>query len=84
MNRDMTIKKLYYQSWHRGCKETDLLLGAFAKAHLEEFNDAELAQYAAFIEENDWDIYAWLTHKEEFPAEHVNRVTDLLREFKLY
>ncbi len=35
-------KRLLYQSSHRGTKESDLLLGAFAAAHLDVFTPAQL------------------------------------------
>ena len=81
MTQDVTIKRLIYQSWHRGCKETDLILGKFAKAHLNNFTEEELQQYEDFISENDWDIYAGLTGKLPFPKKHQNKATDLLRKF---
>ena len=34
-------KRLLYQSAHRGTKESDLLLGAFAAAHLDAFTPVQ-------------------------------------------
>ena len=81
MSRDQRLKRLLYQSFHRGCKETDALLGKFAKRYLETFSEEEVDLYEKFISEDDWDIYAWITGSKEFPAEHDNRVTKMLREF---
>lgn len=79
-NRDTRIKRLLYQSDHRGCKETDFLLGNFAKKYLLNFSDNEIDLYEKFIMENDWDIYAWLTGNLPLPDEHKNNVTDLIFE----
>ncbi|MGG2362470.1 succinate dehydrogenase assembly factor 2, partial [Salmonella enterica] len=38
-------KRLIYRSLYTGMKETDLLLGAFARAHLPGFGSDELDQY---------------------------------------
>ncbi len=65
------IKRLIYQSTHRGCKETDLLLGDFAVAHLANLSEQEVDLYEQFILENDWDIYAWLTGTSPLPP-HYN------------
>lgn len=57
------MKKLRYRSWHRGCKETDIVLGSFAEQHLETLTASELALYERFLNENDVDIWDWLTGK---------------------
>jgi len=81
MKNDTRKKRLLYQSFHRGCKETDAILGNFARKYLDEFNDEELDLYESFISEDDWDIYAWLTGSLPFPKEHDNEITRLLRDF---
>ncbi|MDA0782534.1 MAG: succinate dehydrogenase assembly factor 2 [Rickettsiales bacterium] len=81
MSRDERLKRLLYQSIHRGCKETDALLGKFAKKYLETFSAEEVDLYEKFISQDDWDIYAWITGAKDFPKEHENKVTKMLREF---
>ena len=72
-------KKILYRSWHRGCKETDLLLGGFVQAHMDSFNEADLLALEALIEQDDWNIYAWIIGREEAP-EAFN--TPLMRQLK--
>ena len=74
MEQQTRIKKLIYQSAHRGCKETDLLLGDFAKKYLPHCNRAELDLYEAFIHENDWDIYAWFTGDMPLPEHYHHQL----------
>ena len=72
MNKTDLINMLIYKSWHRGSKETDILLGDFAKAKIYNLNDQELKIYTELIEENDWDIYEWiLNEKVEIPLKYT-------------
>lgn len=61
------IKRLIYRSWHRGCKETDEAFGPFATACLSTLPANELSMYEQLLEEDDWDIWNWLTGKSECP-----------------
>ena len=45
-DKELLIKKLLYRSIHRGCKETDILLGNFAIARTESFDDSKLDRSA--------------------------------------
>lgn len=54
-------KLLLYRSWHRGCKETDLLLGNFAKANIESMTEEELVQYEIIVGMEDSNLYSVLT-----------------------
>lgn len=65
---DAQKKRLRYQSWHRGCKETDDILGPFADVWLP--NAQETTAFEALLEEDDWDIYRWLTGTQPQPKEH--------------
>lgn len=57
---EVTRRRLRYRSWHRGCKETDLLLGHFADRFLETLPAPELAVYDALLDEDDAHIWDWL------------------------
>lgn len=54
-------RRLYYRSWHRGCKETDVILGSFADSSLPDLPDSQLDLYEELLEEQDLDIWNWLT-----------------------
>ena len=69
---------LIYRSWHRGSKETDILLGDFAKSQIHTLNEEELAVYTKLIEENDWDIYEWILNEEiTVPQEYASIITKI-------
>ena len=78
MTTENRRKRLLYQSLHRGCKETDMILGNFSQKHLEQLSDAEIDLYENFINEKDWDIYAWVTGTQALPKEHDNKVVRMI------
>lgn len=75
-------KRLLYQSAHRGTKESDLLLGAFAAAHLGAFTPAQLDAYETMLKENDGDLFDWVTGRAAPPPEKMSDVLRLLLAFK--
>lgn len=71
-------KQLIFRSWHRGTKEMDLIMGKFADAHVADFDAEQIAQYEQIMQENDPNLYNWLTGKEEAPANVRNDVFEML------
>jgi len=67
-------KRLLYQSSHRGTKESDLLLGAFTQTQLDA--------YEAMLNENDGDLFDWVTGRAAPPPEKVSDVLQLLLRFR--
>lgn len=61
------LKKLIYQSWHRGTRENDLLLGPFADAVLPNLPEADLKAYEAMLNHEDADLFAWITGQHPIP-----------------
>jgi antitoxin CptB len=58
---DLRRKRLVFRAWHRGTKETDIILGRFADAHVPAMPDAELADFERILEIPDPDIFALVT-----------------------
>ena len=79
--RETRLRRLVYQSSYTGMKETDLLLGRFAKLHLHGLTDDELGQYEALLDAGDDRIYAWVVAGEPAPQIHNHRILDLIKEF---
>jgi len=67
---DTRRRRLKFRSWHRGTKEMDLLLGAFADAHLDSYDAADLDRYEALLIESDPDLYNWIAEREPTPQHH--------------
>jgi len=78
---DHLTKKLLYQSNHRGCKETDVLLGNFANNFLYQMTNSELEDYAMILEQTDSDIVDWIMGKAEVPNNMHSAVMTKLLEF---
>lgn len=74
-------KRLLFHSAHRGNKENDLLLGAFAEKHLASFSAAQLDRYEALLGENDQDIFDWVAGRAAPPADKMTDVMALLLAF---
>ena len=62
------IKRLMMRSMRRGIKEMDLILHDFARRHLTTMTAAEIAAYDALLEENDHDLYHWVSGQGAAPA----------------
>ena len=81
-NRQQFIKKLNYQSCNRGCKETDLIIGQFAKLHLSKMSDAELQIFNQILQLPDADIYDWYTNKRPVPKENESTLMTQILNFE--
>ncbi|WP_245902476.1 FAD assembly factor SdhE [Pararhodobacter marinus] len=55
------LKRLRMRSWRRGIKEMDLILGPFSDSELAGLDPAMLDLYEALLNENDHDLYQWVT-----------------------
>jgi antitoxin CptB len=74
-------KKLMYRSWHRGCKETDMLLGYFALKYLNKFSLNELIKYEKIVDLDDYELYCYITRKANLPSNLDSKIMDLITCF---
>jgi antitoxin CptB len=79
---DIRRKRLLFRSWHRGTRETDLLLGSFAERHLAAFSDVQLERYEALLDNDDGELFGWIVGRAAPPAEWDDEVMRLLRDFR--
>ena len=80
---DVRQRKLLFRAWHRGMRETDLILGRFADAGVAHLSAEELAQFEQLLEVPDRDLLAWITGEEQAPAAHDTPLYRKLRDFHL-
>lgn len=78
--RDLWLKRLTYRSLHRGCKETDLVLGTYCTRNAETLSDRELTLFESLLDEDDADIWAWLIEKTPCPKAEYAPLLDQLRQ----
>ena len=81
-NKEQLLKKLLYQSCNRGCKETDLIIGQFAKLNLDKMNDSDLTTFEEILQMNDADIYDWYTKKKPLPEEKSSKLMLQILDFE--
>ena len=75
-------KRLNFRSIRRGTKESDLVIGGFAKANVSRMNARQLDQLEALLERNDPDVMSWIIGLTDPPTEFDNEVLNALRNFK--
>lgn len=71
------LRRLRMRSWRRGTKEMDLILGAFADARLGLLDPETLDRYEALLEENDQDLYLWISRGEAYPDTHTALIGEI-------
>ncbi|MFT6331752.1 MAG: antitoxin CptB [Lentimonas sp.] len=76
-NKELLIKTALYRSLHRGCKETDILLGKFAQSEINNFDDVKLNIYSKLINEDDAMIYDWILNKSSTPEEYLFLIAEI-------
>ena len=47
---DVRRRKILFRAWHRGMRETDLILGRFADAAIADLSDADLGDFEQLLE----------------------------------
>ena len=58
---DTRLKRLKMRSMRRGIKEMDIILSRFAEECLSQMNQKDLDIYEDFLEQNDQDLYQWVS-----------------------
>lgn len=80
--RTNRLRRLVYQASYSGMKETDLLLGHFATAHLPNLTDRQLDDFEALLAAGDDRIHAWVMESEPLPDIYDTDVFYLIKSFK--
>jgi len=75
--REARLKRLRMRSMRRGIKEMDLILVAYVDARLAAMDGATLDRYDALLEENDQDLYQWVSGQAAAPAELADMIADI-------
>ena len=74
-------RRLIYRSLYTGMKETDVLLGPFARRYVPEFSGPQLDRYERLLREPDPDILDWVSGRQAVPEVHEHDVMKLLKSF---
>ena len=79
---DIRRKRLLFRSVRRGTKESDLVIGGFAKTHLESMDEAQLTRFEALLECSDPEILSWVIGQERIPVEFDTDVMAMMMAYK--
>ncbi len=78
-------KNLRFRAWRRGFRELDLILGAFADAHLADLSEERVDEFEALmLHANDQDTYAWIIGTAPPPAAFDTELLRLVRSFRYF
>jgi antitoxin CptB len=66
---DPRRRKILFRAWHRGMRETDLIMGRFADAEIGTLSEAELDLFELLIEVLDRDLLSWITGEAQVAVE---------------
>ncbi|HET9716486.1 MAG TPA: succinate dehydrogenase assembly factor 2 [Pseudolabrys sp.] len=66
---DPRRRRLLFRCRHRGIREMDLVLGAFADASLATLTEEQLQELERWLEIPDQLIFSWISGAEPTPAE---------------
>jgi antitoxin CptB len=75
--RDVRVKRLAMRSMRRGIKEMDLILSAFATDSLPGMGEADLDIYDDMLNENDHDLYQWVTGQVDAKPPYAGLISDI-------
>lgn len=75
-------RKLRFRSLRRGTKESDLVIGGFAAAHLQDLDAVQLEKFEALLDENDQDVLSWVIDMKPAPPAFETDVLKMLQNFK--
>jgi len=76
-------KKILYRSEYRGIKEMELLLNSFVKKHINDFSIVELKQLDDLLNFDDVTLFKWYLNKNVEIKIPNNKVSKLLKNFKI-
>jgi len=75
--REVRIKRLAMRSMRRGIKEMDLILSAYAGDRLAAMSADALENYDDLLDENDHDLYQWVTGQQPPKPAFAELVADI-------
>ncbi len=76
-------KKLIFRAHYMGTNENDTLFGAFAEQYVKEMSPQELSWFQALLEEQDPDLFDWISGRKPVPEHHKNSVFEKLKNFTI-
>lgn len=79
---DLRRRRIIWLAGHRGMRELDLVLGAYAREHVAQMDATALAQFESILEVPDTDLFDWIMGKAGVPAQYQGPLIDTLRGYR--
>ena len=79
---DTRIKRLKMRSMRRGIKEMDIILSAYADNSLAQMSESDITLYDTLLNENDQDLYSWVTGQTVPPEKFTDMLADIAQTFQ--
>jgi len=80
--REVRVKRLAMRSMRRGIKEMDLILSAYADDRLGGMDTPTLDLYDDLLNENDHDLYQWVTGQFAAKPQYAKMIEDIQAHVK--
>ena len=77
VSQDDRLRRLRMRCWRRGMKEMDMILGPYADALAAGEARADLDALEALMEENDQDLYLWVSGAQAAPERHRSAIGEV-------
>ena len=75
--RETRLKRLKMRSMRRGIKEMDIILSRFVDDCLSQMSPQELDIYEDFLNQNDQDLYQWVSGQRPCAPQFIAVVRDI-------
>ena len=79
---DARRKRILFRSLRRGTKESDLVIGGFARAALPDLDDGQLDRLESLLDRPDPELLGWAIGLRPVPAEFDTDVMAMLRAYR--
>ena len=76
------LGRITFRAWRRGFRECDMVLGPFTDAMGAGLTPEELDAFEALLgQDDDHQLYAWITGTETTPPEYETTLMTKIRDF---
>ena len=79
---DARRKRILFRSLRRGTRESDLVIGGFARTTLKTLDGAQLDALEALLDRPDPELLGWVIGLRPVPPEFDTDVMAMLRAYK--
>lgn len=75
-------KRLLWRASHRGMREMDLLLGGFARTHMDRLTENELDEFETIVGLPDQELMGWILGDHPVPQFQATATLKALLSFR--